>query len=168
MTPYEFQVDPERDLVIERTVDAPVSLLWKAWTVSDHLKKWFVPKPWTISECELDPRPGGILKTVMCSPEGDQFPNAGCYLEVMENERLVWTSVLQAGYRPVTAPENGPDLGFSAAILFEPNGESTNYKVIVIHPDKESSKKHEDMGFYDGWGTCLDQMLECIKNGEVE
>jgi len=40
------------------------------------------------------PAPGGIFRFVMRSPEGKEYPNAGCYLEVIENEKLVWTAAL--------------------------------------------------------------------------
>src|SRR5690606_17993801 len=52
--------DPERDLVIEREIDVPVSLVWKAWTTPAHLRNWFVPRPWSVTDCEMDLRPGGI------------------------------------------------------------------------------------------------------------
>ena len=55
---------------------------------------WFAPKPWTVSDCEMDLRPGGIFRFVLRSPEGEEFPNVGCYLEIVPNERLVWTDAL--------------------------------------------------------------------------
>jgi uncharacterized protein YndB with AHSA1/START domain len=51
-------------------------------------------------DCEIDLRPGGIFRTTMRSPEGEEFPNFGCYLEVIPNEQLIWTNALQPGYRP--------------------------------------------------------------------
>jgi uncharacterized protein YndB with AHSA1/START domain len=42
--------DSKHDLVLERTVDVPVELVWKAWTEPEHLKKWFAPRPWTTPE----------------------------------------------------------------------------------------------------------------------
>src|SRR5262249_31712101 len=86
--------DPDRDLVLERVVDVPPQLVWKAWTQPEHLVKWFAPKPWTTVDCEIDLRPGGIFRTVMRSPEGVDHPGTGCYLEVTPNERLVWTDAL--------------------------------------------------------------------------
>ena len=56
-------IDPKLDLVLERVVDVPVHLVWKAWTEPEHLKPWFCPKPWYVSECEIDLRPGGMLRT---------------------------------------------------------------------------------------------------------
>lgn len=86
-----FKLNPDLDLVLERVVDVPRDLVWKAWTQAEHVEKWFVPKPWTIAACESDLRPGGMFRTVMRSPEGQEHDNLGCYLEIVDNERLVWT-----------------------------------------------------------------------------
>ena len=52
MTSAVIKIDPKLDLVLEREIDVPVELVWKAWTTPEHLREWFVPKPWTITECE--------------------------------------------------------------------------------------------------------------------
>jgi uncharacterized protein YndB with AHSA1/START domain len=90
MTPSRLlKPDPKLDLVLEREVDVPRELVWTAWTKPEHLSKWFTPAPWTVADCEIDLRPGGIFRTVMRSPEGKEFPNIGCYLEVIPNERII-------------------------------------------------------------------------------
>jgi uncharacterized protein YndB with AHSA1/START domain len=150
-------IDPDLDLVLERDIDVPVELVWTAWTTPKHVKNWFVPKPWTISSCEIDLRPGGAFNTVMRSPEGQEFPNSGCYLEIIPNERMVWTDTLLPGYRPSPKPF------FTAALLLSPTGTGTHYKAIAIHGNSETCKQHEDMGFYDGWGTVSDQLVDYIK-----
>ncbi len=152
-----IRIDPKLDLVLEREIDVPVELVWKAWTTPEHLREWFVPKPWTITECELDVRPGGICRTVMRSPEGQEFPNVGCYLEVTPNERLIFTDTLLAGYRPAPKPF------FTAVLELTRNGSGTRYKAIAIHGNEETRKTHEDMGFHQGWGTVVDQMVAHIK-----
>src|SRR5690242_2821697 len=95
--------NPSLDLVLERVVDVPRELVWSAWTTPEHIKKWFTPAPWTTIACEIDLRPGGAFRTTMRSPEGEEFPNVGCYLEVVPNERLVWTNALGPGFRPAAA-----------------------------------------------------------------
>ena len=96
--------DPVRDLVLRRSVAVPPALIWAGWTQPEHLKKWFAPAPWTVSSCEIDLRPGGMCRTVMRSPEGQEFPNVGCYLEIIENQKLVFTDALAPGYRPAAKP----------------------------------------------------------------
>lgn len=157
--------NPKLDLVLTRVVDVPRELVWRAWTVREHLLPWFVPKPWTGVDAEIDLRPGGIFRFVMRSPEGKDFSNVGCYLEVVENERLVWTSVLGPGYRPnPPTPVNAADgINFTAVISLEPSGKGTKYTAMAIHGDEETARKHEKMGFHDGWGKALDQLVELLK-----
>lgn len=152
-----FKPDPNLDLVLERTVDVPRDLVWEAWTTPEHFKEWFVPRPWTITHAELDLRPGGIFSTTMRSPEGQEFPNVGCVLEVVPKERLVWTDALLPGFRPAEKPF------MTAILLFESLGKSTRYTAIAVHRDLETRKQHEEMGFHSGWGTVFDQLIEHIK-----
>ncbi|MGO4447390.1 SRPBCC family protein [Phyllobacterium sp. TAF24] len=157
MTPL-LRPDPKLDLVLERIVDVPRELVWKAWTRPEHISKWFTPKPWYISDCEIDLRPGGIFRTVMNSPEGEQSIIHGCYLDIVPNERLVWTDALLPGYRPSAEPF------LTSILLLEPHGNGgTKYTAMAIHRDEATRQKHEEMGFYDGWGTVLDQLVEYVK-----
>ena len=153
-------IDPKLDLVLERFVDVPRHLVWEAWTKPEHLKVWFCPKPWGVSDCEVDLRPGGIFKTTMLSPEGNEFPNIGCYLEVVPMERLVFTSVLHPGYRPAPAG----DLPFTAIITMESEGTGTRYVATALHQDESGCEKHKAMGFHEGWGTALDQLVAHVKS----
>lgn len=153
-----FEINPKLDLVLERTVPVPRKLVWKAWTTPELLVQWFTPAPWKTVACEIDLRPGGKFKTVMQSPEGTCFgqEEAGCYLEVVELERLVWTSALQPGYRP--APR-GEGFAFTACILMRDAEEGTQYTAIALHETEQDQKQHADMGFHQGWGTALDQLV---------
>ena len=162
------QPDPKLDLVLERVVDVAPNLVWAAWTRPEYVKQWFTPAPWQTVDCEIDLRPGGIFRFVMRSPEGQQFPHEGCYLEVVENEKLVWTAALKPGYRPLAPDYRPPNaacpLLFTAVILLEPHGAGTKYTAIAIHADEEGAKKHADMGFHEGWGKALDQLVTLTKN----
>lgn len=157
MNRAQFIIDPALDLVIDREIAVPVDLVWKAWTTPKHLMEWFVPKPWSIAAVELDVRPGGVFSTTMRSPEGKEFPNVGCYLEVIPNERLVFTDTLLPGYRPA------PNPFFTAVLELSPTGAGTRYRAIAIHGTEETRKNHEEMGFHNGWNTVVDQMVEYIK-----
>lgn len=158
------RVIPELDLVFERTVEVAPELVWMAWTQPEHLKHWFTPAPWTTVDCEIDLRPGGIFRTTMRSPEGEEFPNLGCYLEVVANRRLVWTDALEPGFRP-SRVDPGPHcpFKFTATILLEPAGRGTRYTAIVQHKDAASRGRHEEMGFHDGWGAALEQLVAHVR-----
>lgn len=169
MTQSTYKPNAELDLVIERIIDVPRGPVWKAWTTPELLKPWFCPLPWLTVDCEIDLRPGGIFRTTMRSPEGQEFPNSGCYLEVIPNERLVWTNALEPGFRPAKQPEAKPghecaEFLMTATISLEPHNNGTKYTALVQHADVASRIKHEKMGFKEGWGTCLDQLVAMIKN----
>lgn len=154
-TPTDF--NPETDLVLERVVPVPVHKVWAAWTKPELLMQWFCPKPWTVSSCELDVRAGGICRTVMRSPEGQDFPNLGIYLEVVEQQRLVFTDTLLPGYRPAAEPF------MTAVITMTPEGTGTRYVARAMHRDTAARDKHHEMGFHEGWGKALDQLVELMQ-----
>lgn len=152
-------VDPALDLELTREIDVPPEKVWQAWTTPELLVQWFTPKPYETIDCEIDLRPGGIFRTVMRSPEGEEMDaGAGCYLEVVPNERLVWTSALAPGYRPQAAP-----MAFTAIIELQLTGSGgTRYRAVAMHQTPADSEAHRTMGFEQGWGAALDQLVEVM------
>jgi uncharacterized protein YndB with AHSA1/START domain len=167
MTHPTHQFDPKLDLSFERIVDVSPELVWAAWTEPAHLLHWFTPVPWKTVDCEIDLRPGGIFRTVMLSPEGQEFPNVGCYLEVIKNEKLVWTNAVGPGFRPAmltaSAAATCGEFMFTAVISLQAHGKGTRYTALVMHSDEAGRKQHEEMGFHDGWGKALDQLVAHMK-----
>lgn len=140
------------ELVIDRLLDAPRSDLWRCWTEPELLKQWFVPAPWSVAKAEVDLRLGGSSLIVMRSPEGEEYPNAGVYLEVVENERLVFTDAYTEGWVPSQKPF------FTGIITFADENGKTRYIARARHWTAEDAKAHEEMGFVEGWNTCADQL----------
>ena len=155
--PRPIEADPNLDLVLERVIDVATRARLGSFDEAPASQTWFCPKPWRVSECEVDVRPGGMMRTVMQGPDGEVIHGSGCFLEVVPRERLVWTDALLPGYRPSETPF------FTAFIELETVPEGTRYRVIAIHRDAESKQKHEEMGFHQGWGAALDQMVELIQ-----
>jgi uncharacterized protein YndB with AHSA1/START domain len=156
-----MKINPKLDLVLERVVDVPPEAVWQAWTNPELLKQWFTPAPWKTIECSIDLRAGGAFSTTMQSPDGQKFPGTSCFLEVVPNKKLVWTSALQPDYRPSVAV--GQPFLFTAYILMEKQGDGTKYTAIACHSDEAGCKQHEEMGFQQGWGAALDQLVALMK-----
>jgi uncharacterized protein YndB with AHSA1/START domain len=151
------------DLILERTLDAPIELVWEAYTNPEHIKQWFAPKPYQITECELDLRPGGIFRIRMVGPDGFDTGHGvpGCVLEVIDREKLTWTSALGPGYRPNLSGEGCESFPFTAVVTFADAGNGkTAYRAVALHKDVADREKHEQMGFNEGWGTVAGQLEE--------
>ena len=153
----EADFPSERELVLERIFDAPREKVYRAWTEPKLMKQWFVPRPWTISGVALDVRPGGANLIVMRDPEGNDHPNRGVYLEVVENEKLVFTDAFTAAWEPSEKPF------MLAVVTFEDVDGKTRYTARARHWTVEDREAHEKMGFYEGWGQCADQLAELLK-----
>lgn len=104
-----------RAIVLSRTLDAPRSLVFKAWTDPGHLAQWWGPHGFTNPVCEIDARVGGAMRIVMRAPDGAEYPMTGVFREFVEPERLVFTNValdaagkaLLEGLATVTFAEHG-------------------------------------------------------------
>ncbi len=150
------------DLSFTRILDAPREKLFRCWTEADLLKPWFCPKPWSVLHAQIDPRNGGSSYIVMNGPNGEAVPNNGIYLEVVKNERIVFSNVFTAGWKP--QPVSNPGFHFVGIVEFEDAGNGkTRYTATVRHWSEDDSKTHEKMGFYGGWGTATDQLVAFAK-----
>ena len=146
-----------RDLILTRVIDAPPEKVFRAWTEPDLLRQWFAPKPWTTSHVETDVRAGGSTLVVMRGPDGTDFPNRGVYLEVVKNQRLVFTDAFTRAWEPSQKP-------FMTVILtFEDLGGKTRYTARVRHWTEADREAHEKMGFHAGWAMCTEQLADVVE-----
>lgn len=143
----------DRDLVLERVIDASPQQLYRCWTTAELLPQWFCPKPWYVSDVRQDVRTGGDTYLVMNGPNGECVPQAGVYLEVVPNEKIVFTDAFTETWKPSAKP-------FMVAIVtFEDlGGGKTRYHAIARHWTVEDRDTHEKMGFHEGWGIMTDQL----------
>ena len=147
----------ERELVLVLETDVPREKLYAGWTTANLYPQWFCPKPWYVTDVELDVRPGGSSRMTMCGPDGERFPNQGVYLEVVPNEKLVFTDAYFANWEPNPTPF------FTGIVTFEtlPSGK-TRYTARARHWTKENSDKHAAMGFHEGWTKAFEQLVELM------
>lgn len=145
---------PKHELVLELILDAPKEKLFRGWTEPELMKQWFAPKPWTTPHVANDLRPGGFSSVTMRSPEGQEFPNPGQYLEVIPNRKLVFTDAFVGDW----VPKDGAPF-FVGVLTFEDAGPGkTKYTARALHWTEESRAQHEKMGFVPGWTICARQL----------
>ena len=150
-------------LTFERHCPLTPEQIWRAYTTPALLMQWFCPKPWQVVDCELDLRPGGAFNTTMQSPEGQRFPNQGCYLELQPPHRLVWTNALGPNY----APAEDPKPCITAIIEMRAvAGGGTHFHATCLHKNAADRAEHEAMGFQQGWGQAYEQMVELMQSME--
>jgi uncharacterized protein YndB with AHSA1/START domain len=141
----------KRTLSIKKTIDAPVELVWKAWTQPEHIMQWWAPKGMKITVIEHNFLPGGTWKYSMPMPDGSEFISDGVYKEITEYKKIVTS----ANFKPMT---NNVELH----VIFEADGDKTQFTFSVIHETEEYCKQQEQMGFYNGWGSSLARMETVI------
>jgi uncharacterized protein YndB with AHSA1/START domain len=148
----------DRELVLTRVIAATPARLFRAWTTQFPL--WWGPHGMTTPFCEMELRPGGSFRTVMRAPDGTEYPTRGVFLEIVENERIVFTDAYDTGWEP------NPDAFFTAITTFEalPGGQ-TRYTARALHWTAANREKHEKMGFHQGWGESLDRLAALVTTG---
>lgn len=114
MPDTETPIISEHRIEIRRTFEAPLALVWEAWTDPDQLTKWWGPKGFTTRDSiTMDVRPGGVFALTMVGPDGSRFDDNGHFQEVVENQRLAFggdvpnMDVLKSAYTEVTFTDLG-------------------------------------------------------------
>jgi uncharacterized protein YndB with AHSA1/START domain len=158
-------ISEDLDIVITRTFNAPRALVWKVWTETDHIEKWWGPKGFSTRVEKNELKVGGRSRYIMVGPDGTEYPAEGTFKEIVPFEKIVTTDEFGEGH---DMPDNG-DLpqGMIATYLFEDASEKkTRVTVRISHPDAEEKRKHEKMGVVGGWNSmldCLDEHLATLK-----
>lgn len=149
-----MNLDPTTDLSFTRHLRAPRQMVFECWTQPEHIPHFFVPKPHKVTACDIDLRVGGRFNTTF-DVDGNEMKNEGVWLEVVDGEKLVFTDAYSEGWKPA------PDPFMTAIILLEDAEDGgTSYTAIARHRSPETRQTHEEMGFYDGWGTVVTQLDE--------
>ncbi len=136
-----------RTLTLEKVFEAPLELVWEAWTTSEHIMRWWAPQGMDLKVLEHDFRVGGKWKYAMPMPDGNEFISEGTYKEIIEMEKIITS----ADFRPMT--EN-----VELHAYFERQGDQTKFTFSVVHETEEYCKQQEEMGFYNGWASAFDRL----------
>ena len=154
-------MNPNLDLTLQRVIRAPQTTVWRAWTDPSQLEQWWVPAPTVARVDRLEVRPGGALVTRM-SDDGVEFmPHLdACFLVVDELERLAFTNAVDSQWRP-TSPD---PVAMVAEILLGDHPTGTDYRIIVRHGDPAARARHEEIGFFDGWGSVTEQLAALVES----
>jgi uncharacterized protein YndB with AHSA1/START domain len=141
----------DRVLVITRVFDAPRSLVFKAWTDSEHMVHWFGPRGFKSTVLKNDLRPGGAYRIHMLGPDGDHWTQ-GVYREVVPPERLVMVGSWADAHGNPTRPET------TLTLLFEDHGGKTK---LTLHNAVFESVTARD-AHQSGWTSSLDCLAEYL------
>ncbi|MEM7549950.1 MAG: SRPBCC domain-containing protein [Bacteroidota bacterium] len=140
-----------RTVTIEKVFDAPLELVWKAWTESEHIVKWWAPIGAELKVIEHDFRAGGKWKYTMPMPDGSKFVTEGTYKEIIAFEKIVTS----ADFRPMT--EN-----VELQVSFAKQGDQTKFTFRVVHETVDYRKQQEKMGIYNGWGSAFERLEKVL------
>jgi uncharacterized protein YndB with AHSA1/START domain len=128
MNPTTVERQSDREVVVTRTFDAPARLVFEAWTRPELFEQWWVPRSMgmTLRSCELDVRTGGKYRLVFGDDPESPMAFFGEYLEVVPNQRIVWTN-----------EEDGADGPVTTVTLEEKDGKTT-LVLTELYPTKEA------------------------------
>ncbi|MEM6633617.1 MAG: SRPBCC domain-containing protein [Bacteroidota bacterium] len=146
-----------RTLTLERTFDAPIKLVWEAWTQPEHIAHWWGPPGVDVQILAHDFTEGGTWKYVMPMPNGSEFISEGVYKEINKPTKIYTT----AEFRPMTE-------GVELEALFVEDGDKTHFTFNVIHPTEAYCKQQEEMGFYKGWGGAFNRLAGFLETVSLE
>jgi uncharacterized protein YndB with AHSA1/START domain len=142
-------------LTFTRTFDYPQEVVWAAFTESDHLRRWWGPEPWGVSDSNMDFRPGGSWHYAMQGPDGTKSWGLMLYKEIEPTSRL--------SYQDAFADEHGnPNNDFPIATgewLFTDLGNGkTEVKMITNYADESQLQTVVEMGMLEGMAVGLKQL----------
>jgi uncharacterized protein YndB with AHSA1/START domain len=156
------------DLVVTRIIDAPLDLVWKAWTEPEHVMKWWGPKHYTSPSAQIDLREGGKFIFCMRAPEdqgGQEHYTSGVYKKIVPMEYLEFTQGLSdKDGNPIDPTQLGMPPDFPAeirtSIVFKPKGEMT--ELVITEYDWPVSQMY--VYSYAGLQQTIDKLAAAFAN----
>jgi uncharacterized protein YndB with AHSA1/START domain len=131
----------DREIVIERTVNAPRELVWRAWTEADQIAKWWGPNGFTTTIHAMDVRVGGAWRFIMHGPDGTDYPNKIVYREIVKPERLVYDH---------GEDNDAPSSSFRSTVTFVAQGRKTKVTMRALFASAEARAATLKFGAIEG------------------
>ena len=155
MATGNIMTNEERELVLTRVFDAPRELVFKAWTDPKQVAQWWGLHGFTNPVCDLDVRPGGAIRIHMRGPDGTVYPMTGVYNEVVEPERLVFTSA-------ALDADGNPMFEVLTTVTFAEQGGKTKQtmRARVIKSTAEAAPYIK--GMEAGWTQSLERLAKSL------
>ena len=142
-----------RTLTIKKTFNAPIDLVWEAWTSPEHIAKWWGPKGMETRIVKHNLVVGGAWEFAMRMPDGNDFIGEGVYSEIEKPIKLVTS----ANFRPMTE-------GVELQVLLVADENQTHFTFNVVHETEEYCQAQEKMGFANGWGSTFERLKELVES----
>lgn len=137
------------EFVTSRTFDAPLRLVWEAWTKAEHVARWFTPMPLTTGDCEVDFRPGGVFRVVMRMPDGTPHEMQAKYGRIVEHELIEFAGKIPDGNVIETT------------VKFSETGGKTTLAVRQVYSFESNATRGAPLG----WKATLDQLGQHVAAG---
>ncbi len=152
----------DRELIIERVIDAPARLVFLAYSKPEHVVRWFGPRPYPLTKCEMDFRVGGEFHFAMTGPDGVQNPGfGGVYLEIVQNEKITYTNAFEAP-GPSGSETMVVTLTFHEQGSEQQGNVKTKLTMHTLFASAAMKAEHTKMGFVQGVNIGLDQLQAVI------
>lgn len=148
------QQTQRKEVTITRLFNAPRDRVFKNWTDPKQLAKWWGPNVFTTLLCSLDVRPGGAIRIDMRGPDGVLYPTKGIFHEIVEPERLVFTT------SAFEDAEGNPQLEVLHTVTFVEHEGKTTLRLQSVVVKSTSAINPELAGMEEGWKQSLDRLAE--------
>lgn len=153
MSDAEVEPVAEREVVITRQFDAPARSLFEAFRHPEHLRRWFGPKGWPLTLCEVDLRVGGRYRFAMTGPDGRQgTPFGGEYLEIVPNRKIVYTNAFESPGAETMI----------VTVTFDEQGGRPTLTIHTLFASVAMKTAHLGAGFAEGTASGLDQLAVVV------
>jgi uncharacterized protein YndB with AHSA1/START domain len=156
---FNFTVDKENLVVkVERSYDAPLDLVWSAWTEAELLNQWWAPKPWHVETKSMDFSEGGRWLYAMVSPEGQKHWGLKNFLKIVPRKNFTYQSIF--------CDENGNVNPATTASTWVNSFVESKGVTLVTNDIRCETLAHLEaqikMGFKEGYTACLGNLEELL------